>query len=179
MRVKVQLESAQNAEEARVITSLGFLAQLKRMLRLPEESKLDESATLVEMGVYSLLAVNVRSWFLKEVSVDVLTLKILGGGSISELVDAAMDKLVHMAANVDIPKQNDPEAQQQPPTPAHAGLMGRSILPNNAVAVSAEDPSTSVPEASAVFTPPSTPPIYKEEDGKESVASVGSDSNTY
>lgn len=49
------------AEEARVITRDGFVAHLKRMLRISEEERLEDSATLVELGVDSLIAVDIRA----------------------------------------------------------------------------------------------------------------------
>ncbi|KAG6365507.1 hypothetical protein INS49_007118 [Diaporthe citri] len=111
MQVKAQLESAQNTEAARAIVSAGFLAQLKRVLRLPEESELDESTTLVELGVDSLVAVDMRAWFLKEVGVNVPTLKILGGGSISDLVDTVMEGLATVVVSeTGIPENNQPKA---------------------------------------------------------------------
>lgn len=93
VRVKVQLRDAKSGAEARVIVRDGFMGHLKHMLRMSVDDKVDESATLVDLGVDSLAAVEIRGWFLKEVEVDVPTLSILGGGSISKLVDTAMDKL--------------------------------------------------------------------------------------
>ena len=45
------------------------------------------------MGVDSLVAVEVRSWFLKELTVDVPVMKILGGASITDLVEVVVQKL--------------------------------------------------------------------------------------
>lgn len=45
------------------------------------------------MGVDSLVAVEVRSWFLKELTVDVPVMKILGGDSITDLVEFVTQKL--------------------------------------------------------------------------------------
>jgi hybrid polyketide synthase/nonribosomal peptide synthetase ACE1 len=94
VRVKVQLQEAKSDEEARVISRDGFIAHLKRTLRMSADEKVDESATLMELGVDSLAAVEIRAWFLKELEVDIPTLSILGGGSIAKLVDAATEKLV-------------------------------------------------------------------------------------
>lgn len=182
VRVKVQLESAKDAEEARAITSAGFLAQLKRLLRLPGESKLEESATLVELGVDSLVAVDVRSWFLKEVSVDVPTLKILGGGSISELVDTAMEKLALVTA-AEVPEKKEAEEKQVPAMPpTTADPVGRLVLSKMNIALSSG--GTPLSAASPVFTPPlsdsgsgstSTPATSEKGDGarieKDSLAS--------
>ncbi|RYP60584.1 hypothetical protein DL770_009960 [Monosporascus sp. CRB-9-2] len=91
-RVKVQLETVNSQEEAYAVTRNAFLTRLKRILRMPEEEKVDDAVTLVDQGVDSLVGVDIRSWFLKEMDVDMPTLKILGGGSIAELLEAALEK---------------------------------------------------------------------------------------
>jgi hybrid polyketide synthase/nonribosomal peptide synthetase ACE1 len=48
---------------------------------------------LVELGVDSLAAVEVRSWFLKALQVDIPVLKLLGGPSLDEICDIVMKKL--------------------------------------------------------------------------------------
>ncbi|XDG10245.1 hypothetical protein ABKA04_009860 [Annulohypoxylon sp. FPYF3050] len=93
VRVKVQLQDAKSDDEAYAISRDAFLSHLKRMLRIPEEEKVADSLTLMEQGVDSLVAVDIRSWFLKELEVDVPTLKILGGGTIADLVKTALDKM--------------------------------------------------------------------------------------
>lgn len=113
VRIKTQLQDAKNREDARVITTDGFIAHLKRILRMSADEKVEESATLVELGVDSLAAVEIRGWFLKEVEVDVPTLSILGGGPISKLVDAAMEKLVLQSQKVEVAHET-----LHPPLPA-------------------------------------------------------------
>lgn len=93
VRVKLQLQEAKSPAEARIVARDGFIAHLKHTLRMSSDEKVDESATLVELGVDSLAAVEIRGWFLKELEVDAPTLSILGGGSISKLIDMAMKKL--------------------------------------------------------------------------------------
>ncbi|KAK3995851.1 hypothetical protein QBC44DRAFT_388103 [Cladorrhinum sp. PSN332] len=93
VKVKVQLQNAKSREEAYEILRDGFVANLRRMLRLGEETKVEENVPLVEQGVDSLGAVDIRSWFLKEVAVDVPTLKVLGGGSVKDLVGTALEKM--------------------------------------------------------------------------------------
>lgn len=46
--------------------------------------------TLVEQGVDSLVAVEVRSWSLKELGLDIPVLKILGGASMLSMIEDAM-----------------------------------------------------------------------------------------
>ncbi|KAI2619300.1 KR domain-containing protein [Hypoxylon sp. NC1633] len=91
--VKVQLQSAKSDDEAYAIGRDAFLSHLKRLLRTSEEEKVSDSLTLMEQGVDSLVAVDIRLWFLKELQVDVPTLKILGGGTIADLVGTALDKM--------------------------------------------------------------------------------------
>lgn len=70
------------------------------------------------MGVDSLVAVEVRSWFLKELTVDVPVMKILGGDSITDLVEFVTQKLPQ-----DLLTRLDPEGKHNRggdnvPTPA-------------------------------------------------------------
>jgi len=115
VRVKVQLQTAKNQEEAYAIARDGFFAHLKRMLRIAEEEKLEDSVTLVDQGVDSLVAVDIRSWFLKELEVDVPTLKILGGGSIADLIKTALEKV------------SDQKDETMPGTPESDTLSTSSI----------------------------------------------------
>lgn len=57
------------------------------------DQAIDHDAALVELGVDSLVAVEVRSWFLKELKVDVPVLKVIGGASLSDLCQTALEKL--------------------------------------------------------------------------------------
>lgn len=48
---------------------------------------------LIDLGMDSLVAVEIRAWFLQELAVDLPVLKILGGASVADLVDYSMQKL--------------------------------------------------------------------------------------
>jgi hybrid polyketide synthase/nonribosomal peptide synthetase ACE1 len=52
---------------------------------------LDRAAN--ELGIDSLIAVDLRTWFLKELEVDMPVLKILGGASIREMLEFTIEKL--------------------------------------------------------------------------------------
>lgn len=58
----------------------AFLAQLESMLRLAASS-VDANCPIIDLGVDSLVAVEVRAWFLKVVGKDMPVLKVLGGAS--------------------------------------------------------------------------------------------------
>lgn len=49
--------------------------------------------SLANLGIDSLIAVEVRSWFLKELNVDVPVLKVIGGASILDICRDVLDKL--------------------------------------------------------------------------------------
>lgn len=54
------------------------------------------------MGIDSLIAVEIRTWFLKNLEVNMPVLKILSGASIGELLDHAMETLSHnLTPNID------------------------------------------------------------------------------
>lgn len=69
-----------------------FSAKIKVILQLADQ-EIDPEASLVELGVDSLVAVEVRSWFLKELKVDIPVLKVVGGASVAELCQIAFKKL--------------------------------------------------------------------------------------
>lgn len=64
-----------------------------------------------ELGVDSLVAVDLRSWFLKELAVDMPMLKIFGAASIIELLESALSMIpAHLTPNVKkaAPAEADP-----------------------------------------------------------------------
>lgn len=71
----------------------AFITRLKRTLQIPPEESVNENVSLVEQGVDSLMAVEVRTWFLKELDVDMPVLKVLAGGTIQDLVNDAIQRL--------------------------------------------------------------------------------------
>jgi hybrid polyketide synthase/nonribosomal peptide synthetase ACE1 len=66
------------------------MARLRRILAVSPDEVINEKVTLVDQGVDSLMAVEVRSWFLKELDVDIPVLKILGGSSPLDLLTEAL-----------------------------------------------------------------------------------------
>jgi hypothetical protein len=60
---------------------------------LPESDNLQNTPALVDLGIDSLVAVDTRSWFMRELGVDVPVMKILGGASMTDLVDFVFENL--------------------------------------------------------------------------------------
>ncbi|KAL7941948.1 hypothetical protein V8C42DRAFT_360388 [Trichoderma barbatum] len=90
--VTEQLARVTTKEQALQVLQECFSAKLRIILQLAEGA-VDPEAPLVELGVDSLVAVEVRSWFLKELKVDIPVLKVVGGASIAELCQRALEKL--------------------------------------------------------------------------------------
>lgn len=91
--VRQLLEAAKTMQDVSKILLSVFKAKLQALMFLSDSESLSEVTPLVDMGVDSLVGVELRSWFLKELGVDVPVMKILGGASISELVEGIMEKL--------------------------------------------------------------------------------------
>lgn len=69
-----------------------FSAKLRIIIQLGDQA-IDQDAPLVDLGIDSLVAVEVRSWFLKELKVDIPVLKVVGGASPADLCQNALEKL--------------------------------------------------------------------------------------
>ncbi|OQE37918.1 hypothetical protein PENCOP_c009G08357 [Penicillium coprophilum] len=95
---KTKLRKADNVEEVSSILQDMFSAELAVTLQLPPDN-VNKSISLLEMGADSLVAVEIRSWFLTEIGQDVPVLKLLGGGSVADLCDElAVDILAENVA---------------------------------------------------------------------------------
>lgn len=71
----------------------GLLSTLHKTLHMSAEDTISPDSTIVELGVDSLVAVDMRTWFSNELDLDMPVLKLLGGASIADLVDDAVSRL--------------------------------------------------------------------------------------
>ncbi|KAF2196495.1 ketoacyl-synt-domain-containing protein [Delitschia confertaspora ATCC 74209] len=90
--VKAQLAVATTVGEVRQAIEDGFTAKLRAALLL------DESVPLLDqrgqdLSLDSLIGVDLRSWFMKELKVDIAVMKILSGSTMREVVDLAVEKV--------------------------------------------------------------------------------------
>jgi hypothetical protein len=91
--MSVLLERATSQREVTEILTSHLLTQLRTKLGLSTEAVLVPETQLSELGVDSLVAADLRTWFLKELSVDVPILLMLSGSSIQEITSSAAAKL--------------------------------------------------------------------------------------
>ncbi|UKZ48067.1 putative Hybrid PKS-NRPS biosynthetic cluster [Trichoderma virens] len=92
MSLAQRLSQATSPEEVEELIQEGFCTKLERMLQAAKGS-IQVSQSLMNLGVDSLIAVEIRSWFLKELDVDVPVLKVLSGASVTDLSKEAASKV--------------------------------------------------------------------------------------
>ncbi|PWY82224.1 ketoacyl-synt-domain-containing protein [Aspergillus heteromorphus CBS 117.55] len=107
--MKVQLKSAKSMDDAIEAIAQGFIKAVRLKLQLSNEESLTGVAALTELGVDSLVAIELRQWFVKELAVDLPVLQIIGGSSIRDLSTLAASKL----SSDSIPNVQKGESQQR------------------------------------------------------------------
>ncbi|KAI9771201.1 MAG: putative Hybrid PKS-NRPS biosynthetic cluster [Geoglossum umbratile] len=90
--IKTQLLSATTPDEVFNILKASFITKLQATLQAdPDFDMVDLGADA--LGVDSLVAVDIRSWFLGQLNVDMPVLKILSGATVRELLIRAQELL--------------------------------------------------------------------------------------
>ena len=79
-----KLQGCESETDATAVLKQCFASQLGAILHHQADDQIDPAIPIIDLGVDSLVAVSVRSWFLKEVDKDVSVLKILSGASVAE-----------------------------------------------------------------------------------------------
>ena len=136
-------------------------AKLRVMLQLGDQD-IDCDAPLIDLGIDSLVSVEVRSWFLKQINVDIPVLKIAGGASLSELCQKAYEKLpTKFLIGYTAPQDSTKRVVNDFKSPILSKLPRPSDTQFNAIS---EGTDTSSPgETSPALSAPSTPPTALSE----------------
>lgn len=94
--LKTLLINAQGHAQVEHIIRDAFLQKLSVLFQM-ELSKLEQTDAktlrLDEMGIDSLLAVEIRGWFVNALQVNIPVLKILSGTSVADLIEIAVDTI--------------------------------------------------------------------------------------
>ncbi|KAI1176375.1 beta-ketoacyl synthase domain-containing protein [Nemania sp. FL0916] len=91
--IKSRLESAETAADIYELIKETFASKLRAVTQLDMDDETLMTMRTDEIGLDSLIAVDIRSWFLKNYEVSIPVLKILGGALVSELVEQAVQDL--------------------------------------------------------------------------------------
>ncbi|KXX77494.1 Nonribosomal peptide synthetase 14 [Madurella mycetomatis] len=156
--VRIQLEGVTAKDEALDIIKYSFESRLRKILQIPADEPVDDTAALVEQGVDSLVAVEIRSWFLKELDIDMPVLKILGGNSVVDLLNDAIERIPSSILQV-----TTTETVVSLLHPKAASEDTKSLVPTLASASSKSWTPTESGSASGATTPPQ---IILEEETK-------------
>jgi acyl carrier protein len=102
--MKTRLETVASMEEAAEVVTEGFSQKVRNKFNLPADVALLPDTRLTDLAIDSLVAVDLRRWFQKELSVEMPTMQILSGKSIASLAAAAVSMLppdmIPMASSV-------------------------------------------------------------------------------
>ncbi|KAJ5613799.1 hypothetical protein N7528_007453 [Penicillium herquei] len=136
--LKQELGMSKSPEEASRILQHYFVKHLEFMLDLRADFIRDET-DLVGIGIDSLMASDLRSWFLSELEVDVPVLKILGGSTVQQLCDEfSAGFVMNNASESSIPFHDD---VQQDKSSSPSILTAASTPPSSEgfIAISDDD----------------------------------------
>ncbi|KAI1077856.1 hypothetical protein F5B20DRAFT_550573 [Whalleya microplaca] len=84
LHIRQELDGAKSVQEAHSLLQKAFSAKLESMMQLNAGS-VNVHIPLLDLGFDSLLAVETRTWFLKEVHIDVPVLRFLSGDTANEI----------------------------------------------------------------------------------------------
>lgn len=92
--VRDQLKEQTTMEGVNKALLEGFVAVLYKLLGMrPEDGAISPSTPLIELGIDSLVAVDMRVWFSRELDLDLPVLKLLGGATVEDMVEDAVSRL--------------------------------------------------------------------------------------
>ncbi|KAI9927011.1 hypothetical protein MW887_003392 [Aspergillus wentii] len=91
--IKDQLAKAATSDEIGAVISGAFITELRKMLHLSDDYDITPSVRTDELGLDSLVAVRIRSWFLNNFQVNIPALKILKGTSLQDLIEQAAQEI--------------------------------------------------------------------------------------
>ncbi|KAL4971438.1 polyketide synthase [Aspergillus desertorum] len=90
--LRTQLSFATDHDQALRVLEGAFSRKLELILQVSGES-MDRARPLMELGIDSLVAVEIRSWFLKELTVDIPVLRVLRDASLADICKDVLAKL--------------------------------------------------------------------------------------
>ncbi|KAJ4007634.1 hypothetical protein NW752_010300 [Fusarium irregulare] len=173
--VRVQLKTVKTRGEAMRVLLDSLVARVKKVLQIPADEVVHETEPLIERGVDSLVALDIRSWFMKELDVDMPVLKVLGGNSILDLIKDSLERLPSsvldtstLTEDLDIPARRQPATKPLPEAPSAEDLYihADNLLPAPSTAPSLNGTSTPTSTTSNDGTGSSYPASNAENDIK-------------
>ncbi|KAG6354171.1 hypothetical protein INS49_004775 [Diaporthe citri] len=113
--IETQLAEAKSKEDLFNIVKDAFSIRLQHLLKMDPDIECPVNMPLMDFGIDSLIAVEIRKWFLKNLSVNVPVLKILGGATVADVVNHAISQLSATQTPL-LCNPRDDENQKEPKT---------------------------------------------------------------
>lgn len=107
--IKKLIQDAETEDEVVNIVQEALCAKIETTLQLPMGS-VDADALLMELGIDSLVAVEIRAWFSKKVGIDIPVVKILGRSSLLQICQDATEEVNATKVNM-APKDAESEPE--------------------------------------------------------------------
>ncbi|KAL2698592.1 hypothetical protein AAEP93_009980 [Penicillium crustosum] len=168
--IKTRLFEATSNQEVIEILQDGFVLKLQSALQAdPNKPMLDMSPD--ELGVDSLVAVDLRSWFLKELGVDMPVLKIFNAASIRELLATAAEVLPESL----IPSLIPGDQAMKPPAHQHNPSVGATAAAPASLPVDIIVPESRASSVELKFALPDATHAYS---GSSATSLITGDSNS-
>ncbi|KAJ5429570.1 hybrid PKS-NRPS biosynthetic cluster [Penicillium cf. griseofulvum] len=119
--MKQLLRLAVSEETVTPIVQEAFARKVESMMQLPANS-VNVNVPLIDLGCDSLLAIEIRRWFIKEVGIDVPILKVLSGDTTAQIcVDAVTQFLALQLEKKDsVPPESTENSETKPEGPSDA-----------------------------------------------------------
>ncbi|KAI1371141.1 putative polyketide synthase [Hypoxylon crocopeplum] len=92
--VRSQLKDQTTMEGVKTVLLAGLIGTLYKLLGMrPEDNSISPNMSLIELGIDSLMAVDMRLWFTRELDLDLPVLKLLGGASVEDMIEDTATRL--------------------------------------------------------------------------------------
>lgn len=168
------VQEADSEEQAVSAVIQAFCGKLETMLQLASGS-VNVSRPIIDLGIDSLVAVEIRTWFLKELGADIPVVKILGGDTVEQVSTLATKKLIAQIREI---KASQPEESQSKPEPEKAVPAPTPLPTLQTPAASSTTPSTTTQSvaSSGVSRDPSPSATSRSDTSAPKTASESTDS---
>ncbi|KAL9039293.1 MAG: hypothetical protein Q9214_004936 [Letrouitia sp. 1 TL-2023] len=125
--IKDQLSNAMTKDDVERIIMGTFIDEMRKMLHLSDDYDITPSISTDELGLDSLVAVRIRSWFLNNFQVNIPALRILQGAPLHELIQQALEAVPsELTPKISSDQGLEPEVQEaslsQSDTDSNEGL---------------------------------------------------------
>ncbi|KAI1392107.1 putative polyketide synthase [Hypoxylon trugodes] len=158
LSVKEQLQSCQTKQDAERIVGQSFAAQLRSQLQMTIDDEELMGMRSNEIGLDSLVSVDIRSWFIKTIAVSIPVLRIMSNDTMTNLVQHAVELLPQEALpQASVSNETNDAAQDESTSTSPTDPSANSTLESSTSALTTSDTSPVLIDWDAETAPPDTP----------------------